>query len=255
MEIFRTKKRILVVICKSISAYTTCAVGYRVEGNLVNGVSVLILVGRGIFVTHIRKYGWEWVNALQPWSLSAWTGPSLVRVDGTLLQVCSRANISLERDFEVEVLLVNSLGTEAVLGFNFLQQKSVVIDFGGKQLLFKWNRGSISLQSSSNSEPKAHTSARVVEAHRMPLQSERMVMTKQSNMTWCMVNCTIITHHKNMNYNCGNVWKPAFSFVRDERFGHQLIKQKEFYDWKIHGKPCDEGDSCCVQGSRKLHLP
>ena len=169
------------VIRKTISAI--CTGGYRVEAS-VNGVIVQFLVDSGASVTLIRKDVWERVNAFRPPALSPWTGPNLVGVDGSPLAVCGQTKISLtlkERNFETEVLVVNSLTTEAILGLNFLQQSNALIDLAKKQLLFKGHSVSVSLQSPHKTESDALPSVRVVETIRLPPRSEIIVMAETVN--------------------------------------------------------------------------
>ena len=161
-----------------------CTGGYRVEGK-VNGVSVLFLVDSGASVTLIRKDVGERVNTLQQ-ELSGWTGPSLIGVDGTPLQVCGQTKISLtlmKRCFQVEVLIVDSLTTEAILGVSFLELNNILIDLGSKQLLFKGDNSSISMQGFDDSESSPYPSVRVVETVQIPPRSELMIIAETVNST------------------------------------------------------------------------
>ena len=123
------------------------------------------------------------MNTLQQ-ELFEWTGPSLVGVDGTPLEVCGQTKISLtlmKRCFQVEVLIVDSLTTEAILGVNFLEQNNILINLGSKQLLFKGDNSSISMQGFNDSESKGYPSIRVVETVRIPPHSELMIIAEMVN--------------------------------------------------------------------------
>ena len=159
-----------------------CAGSYRVEG-VVSGVNVTFLVDSGAAATLMRKDVWERVNSSNVKALSPWSERTLVGVEGTPLQVLGQTEIDLTlsgRSFHAEILVVNSLTTEAILGLNFLEENSASIDLGSKRLVFK-RHNELSVPLRKRYQPESNPSIKVLEKVEIPPRSEVLVMGEASN--------------------------------------------------------------------------
>lgn len=109
--------------------------GYKIEG-VVNGTRVPFLVDTGATVTLLRKDVWDRANPahqkLEPWSKSR-----LVGVDGTPLQTHGCTNVTIDVDgraYQIDVVVVSPLTTEAILGLDFLRTHQASVDLGNGYL-------------------------------------------------------------------------------------------------------------------------
>jgi hypothetical protein len=99
-------------------------------------------------------------------------------VDGSPLQVFGQAKVDLNirgKAFPADVLVVSPLTAEAILGLDFLQQQTVTIDLGGKELLIGPDR-EVHVPLFQPSLPISKPKVQLVEAITIPPSSEVLVM-------------------------------------------------------------------------------
>ena len=158
---------------------------YRITGQ-VNDSKAMFVLDTGAAVTLLQKSLWDQVNP-DGTNPAPWTGQRLVGVDGTTLQVHGVATVQLfiaEETFATNVIVVEGLAVEAILGLDFLEIHKCIIDLE-KELHFT-NRGtSISLCT-------ANTDHRTVDT--IPIQVsliERVHLPPYSEMeTTALTSCT-----------------------------------------------------------------
>ena len=110
--------------------------GYRLPGK-VGGIAVSFLLDTGAAVTLLRNDIWVQIAALSSKCLKQWSTASLVSVDGTPLTVHGCASVELElggRHFMTEIVIVDPLTSEAILGLDFLQEQQALINFDCQKL-------------------------------------------------------------------------------------------------------------------------
>ena len=108
-----------------------------IMGN-VNGVSVHFMLDTGAAVSLMQKAVWD--NACGGRELAPWTGPQLVGVEGTSLLVHGAARIDVAlagKLLPVDVPAVGSLRVQSILGLNFLENNSCVVNAAKKALLLQ----------------------------------------------------------------------------------------------------------------------
>ena len=116
----------------SVSPATT----YRVAGTL-NSTPASFIVDTGAAVTLISRELWEKAKSPRA-ELEPWTGVELVGANGTPMTVCRSAAVALnlpEVSFPIQVVVVEHLTAEAILGMDFLTTNHCTIHVG-KELEF-----------------------------------------------------------------------------------------------------------------------
>ena len=167
---------------------------YRISGQ-VKGVQASFVVDTGAVVTLLDKTLWDKVNTTGQ-VLSTWTGPPLVRVEGTRLVMWGTTTTEIAfagEIFQFPVLVASSLTADAILGMDFLDANKCTLEMANKVLHFP-NRGvSISLQDPSSQTHIIQARVTLEETLSIPPFSEMEVMAKVSKGlhqgTWLLEEC------------------------------------------------------------------
>ena len=115
----------------------TCTDGYRVKGSIY-GVPMSFLLDTGAAVTLLREDKWKEISAGGERRLRPWSTQRLVGVDGSPLDIrgCVAVDfVVADESFTVEVVVIGSLTSEAILGLKFLREVGVTMDLKDKQLI------------------------------------------------------------------------------------------------------------------------
>ena len=110
---------------------------YRVRGT-VNDCPVTFIVDTGAAFTLLRADSWRKINSTGV-PLDSWNGPKLVSVNGTSLCVLGQKTLSLrigEKIFDTRMIITDSMTTDSILGMDFLESHSCLVDLGSKTLHF-----------------------------------------------------------------------------------------------------------------------
>ena len=141
----------------------------------------------------IRKDVWtQLVNRDSTLVLEQWSGKKLVGVNGASLSICGCGNIQVlfkGTPFMVTCIVTDDITIEAILGLDFLEANSCVIDCGQKVLTFPSQKLSIPFLSKTTTEQGVATVGLVLkEKTVVPAGSEMEVMVKiagpVTNGTW-----------------------------------------------------------------------
>ena len=132
--------------------------GYQVNGmvnGMVNGSSTSFLLETGAAVTLMRKNEWDLISLGT--ELEPWAEQNLVSVEGTPLLIYGHATVDLslgEQTYSVDIVVVGTLTTRAILGIDFLMRYNGIVDVGKAQLILgkaaplELHRGSRQMQES-----------------------------------------------------------------------------------------------------------
>ena len=174
------------------SLSVTCGVSYSVKG-VIGVVAIAFVVDTGAAVSLIRKDVWtQLVNRDSTLVLEQWSGKKLVGVNGASLSICGCGNIQVlfkGTPFMVTCIVTDDITIEAILGLDFLEANSCVIDCGQKVLTFPSQKLSIPFLSKTTTEQGVATVGLVLkEKTVVPAGSEMEVMVKiagpVTNGTW-----------------------------------------------------------------------
>ena len=126
------------ITINSVSNYTLCA-------HVFND-NVSFLVNTGAAVSLVSSKVW---NHIKPSTAPRMNSVNLrlVGVDGAPLQIQGSVTVELEisgKIFKQELIVVNALTSEGILGLNFLEANSCVLDLVWGELLFGGTRISLS---------------------------------------------------------------------------------------------------------------
>ena len=97
----------------------------------INGASIPFIVDSGAAYSLLRSDVWDAINPENA-QLTAWTGPNLIAVEGTQLQIQGQETVPLIISgvlFQTSVLISSSLTTDSFLGIDFLQANACSLDF------------------------------------------------------------------------------------------------------------------------------
>ena len=111
--------------------------GYRLNVT-INSKVVPFLLDTGAAVTLLRENIWRELN-VDKQKLEPAPNLQLVGVDGSPLQARGRTQAELNlggEAFRADIVVVDTLTTEGILGLDFLQKHGAVVDLGGKRLVF-----------------------------------------------------------------------------------------------------------------------
>ena len=174
------------------SLSVTCGVSYSVKG-VIGVVAIAFVVDTGAAVSLIRKDVWtQLVNRDSTLVLEQWSGKKLVGVNGASLSICGCGNVQVlfkGTPFMVTCIVTDDITIEAILGLDFLEANSCVIDCGQKVLTFPSQKLSIPFLSKTTTEQGVATVGLVLkEKTVVPAGSEMEVMVKiagpVTNGTW-----------------------------------------------------------------------
>ena len=87
-------------------------------------------------MTLMRKDEWDHISLGT--ELEPWAEHNLVRVDGTLLLIYGHATVDLslgEQTYSVDIVVVGTLTTRALLGIDFLMKYNGIVHVGKAQLI------------------------------------------------------------------------------------------------------------------------
>ena len=153
-------------------------------------VAIAFVVDTGAAVSLIRKDVWtQLVNRDSTLVLEQWSGKKLVGVNGASLSICGCGNIQVlfkGTPFMVTCIVTDDITIEAILGLDFLEANSCVIDCGQKVLTFPSQKLSIPFLSKTTTEHEVATVGLVLkEKTVVPAGSEMEVMVKIAGpVTW-----------------------------------------------------------------------
>ena len=115
--------------------------GYRVRGK-INGAMTSLLVDTGAAVTLLRKDAWDRVvqATKDPPVLSPCYSLDLVGADGSPPRTYGSASVNLElngNSLPADVVVVDSLTSEGILGLDVLTKRKATIDLEAEQLYLR----------------------------------------------------------------------------------------------------------------------
>ena len=175
------KERTQKPIDLTISAVTQTG-GFHLEG-LMSGQAISFLVDTEAAVTLIRKDTWDQVTQGQKVDLEPYGEQKLVSVDGTPLQVYRHASMDLllnGNKYEVGIVVVSPLTTEAILGLDLMRKHKVTIDLGKAEINIG-REDPITIQTYRS----PHVLGRIclIDSVKLPLLSEIVVMAYSDELT------------------------------------------------------------------------
>ena len=179
------------------SLSVTCGVSYSVKG-VIGVVAIAFVVDMGAAVSLIRKDVWtQLVNRDSTLVLEQWSGKKLVGVNGASLSICGCGFKGTP--FMVTCIVTDDITIEAILGLDFLEANSCVIDCGQKVLTFPSQKLSIPFLSKTTTEQGVATVGLVLkEKIVVPAGSEMEVMVKIAGP---VTNSTWVVGHKSATCN------------------------------------------------------
>ena len=141
---------------------------------MING-SPTSLLDTGAAVTLMRKDEWDHISLGT--KLEPWAERNLVSIDGTPLLIYGHAIVYLslgEQTYSVDIIVVGTLTTRAILGIDFHMKCNGIVDVGKAQLILgksaplELHQGSQQMQES--------ISVHFEKSFRLPSFSEQMVL-------------------------------------------------------------------------------
>ena len=149
---------------------------YHVVGS-IRGVDVCFILDTGAAVSLLRKDVWD--NVGSEHQLSPWTGPRLVGVEGTPLEVHGVATLEISlvgKPFLVDFVVVAVLRTQSILGLYFMEINQCVVNAGQKTLYLKGL--GVPMQTAPSASCITQSSVALQESIRVPAFSEMEVMAE-----------------------------------------------------------------------------
>ena len=172
---------------------SSCA-NYRVHGR-INSIVTEFTIDTGAAVSLVRQDVWYRAAKDGGLQLVQWSGQTLVGVNGSPLQTHGQGLLQFtlqDKTFEASVIVTSDLKVEVILGVDFLQKYSCVIDCGCKTFCIPSKH--ISMQFlGSTAQPVREVGLVTVEKLLVPpkSQTEIMVSVTQSaeGGTWMVEGC------------------------------------------------------------------
>ena len=161
----------------------------HVEAKLEN-YSCSFLIDTGAAVTLVSRRVWDHCQVSSQYSLQPWTKQQLLGIDGSPLTVLGTTRVPLKfhiHFFQVDIVVVDGISEDAVLGMDFLQHNDCHIDIGRKLMYVNSRNFSISLDSG---KPITIVNAVLKGTTVVPPYSECEVLTQVSckGDTWLVEN-------------------------------------------------------------------
>ena len=131
---------------------------YHVVGSIY-GVQVCFMLDTGVAVSLLPKDVWDKTG--RGHQLTPWTGPRLVGVEGTPLEVHGAATMEITlaaKSFQVDFVVVAVLRTQSILGLDFMENNHCIVNAGQKTLHLR------ALECRYRQHPECHASQK----HRWP---------------------------------------------------------------------------------------
>ena len=135
------------------------------------------MLDTGAAVSLLRKDVWD--NVGSEHQLSPWTGPRLVGVEGTTLEVHGVATLEISlvgKPFLVDFVVVAVLRTQSILGLDFMEINQCVVNAGQKTLHLK--ALGVPMQTAPSALCITQSSVALQESIRVPAFSEMEVMAE-----------------------------------------------------------------------------
>ena len=160
----------------AVSAHVTT--DHSLQGT-ITGIPAGFLVDTGAAASILSKQVWDKVSKQQEASLEVVSGRNLIGVEGSPLKILGAVHLQVifeRQQFNVCVLVADSLTTEAILGRDFLKDNSCVIDVG-KNLITFGNVGfTLKLNCLAGDSQIAHVSVTLSNTLQVPACCEVEVM-------------------------------------------------------------------------------
>ena len=174
----------------NIISTLACAGSYKVAGE-VGGVTVSLLVDTGSPVTLLSSKMWDKIVGSPV--LKPWQGQQFVGVTGSplLIRGCSQVKIRLakQESFQHQVLVIDSLMSEGILGLDFLQEHNCTINLSHQLLEVPSGGSKIPLESTH--KVRHPVDVELLHAVSVPARSELDILVKtrvhvEDGGTWLM---------------------------------------------------------------------
>jgi len=157
----------------------------------VQGAPLCLIVDTGAAVSLLRKDKWALLGGTDKYKLQQWLGGSLVGVEGSPISVCGTTMVEVKfgnLDLCIDFLVVDSLKVESLIGIDFLEKHSCVVNLKERSLQLKGN--SIPLQNTKTTQKNrtAQVSVSLLETITIPPYSELETMASaaitKGNSVW-----------------------------------------------------------------------
>ena len=173
--------------CITISLTSSPAATYKLHCE-VNGVSAPFIIDTGAAVSLLRKDVRERCGQ-DPGRLQPWAGQRLVGVDGAPLSVlgCTRIAIVVSGQvFHPQMLVVDTLTSEGILGMDFLRENRCSMDISEGVLHFKDRGVTISVGDSTDDRMAVHLVSQLEIPARSEVEVPATVDESVNGKTWLL---------------------------------------------------------------------
>ena len=151
---------------------------------LVNESLICFLADTGSRYSILRADVWEKTKRMNA-TVTPWSGPLLVGVEGTALGVrgVSQLDLTIPHSGTIvqEFVVVETLTSEAILGLDFLETQGATLDFPAKILRFRHGQFTLPMDSCGHPfplPPSAVTTITALQDLSLPANSEVEVLAK-----------------------------------------------------------------------------
>ena len=165
--------------------YSVCpALAYRLEGT-VNLTPTSFVLDTGAAVTLLRLDHWNQTETTQ---LKPWDGANLISANGSPITVHGTVTVVLNFagvNFPTQVVVVDGLTAEAILGLDFLEAHECIIHIEKKLLMLPKHNVSLPLRRADATDMRSTSSAasvRIQHTQTIPAQSEVEVMAQTDDL-------------------------------------------------------------------------